>query len=74
MTIRELRDTVRTLIETNALICSLCLYAEPGGTANRALTVIEGYAVCDDHLGYVAQGQTWHSMLTAMRREDNHGR
>lgn len=53
-----------------ALVCALCLYMEDGRKANIALTVIEGYAVCDDHLGYVAQGQHFHSLITAIRREE----
>jgi hypothetical protein len=63
------KKILTTIVERHALICALCLYKDSGGKAKTALTVIEGYAVCDDHLGYVAQGQNWASILRAVRRE-----
>lgn len=50
------------------LVCAVCLYVRTGIAAD-AVTVVEGYAVCDDHVGYVAQGEQFHSILTAARRE-----
>lgn len=44
------------------LRCGVCIYVEPG-LAPKAVTVIEGYAVCDDHLGLVAQGMRFAAML-----------
>jgi len=52
--------------ESITLICAVCLYNEGGGKAKTALTVIEGYAVCDDHLGYVAQGQKFASIIRTL--------
>lgn len=51
------------------LVCAICLYTKTD-TANRAITVIRGYAVCDDHLGYVAQGEEWYYILRAASREE----
>jgi hypothetical protein len=51
------------------LLCAICLYTKED-TANRAVTVIRGYAVCDDHLGYVAQGEEWFYILRAAKREE----
>lgn len=50
------------------LLCAVCLYVRK--RARPADTVIEGYAVCDDHLGYVVQGEQFASILRAARRED----
>lgn len=61
--------TLRTIIERHALVCAVCLYAQDGGKAKIALTVIEGYAVCDDHRGHVAQGMRFALILRAARRE-----
>lgn len=38
------------------LFCCLCLHAR-AGLANEADTVINGQAVCYDHMGYVQGGQ-----------------
>lgn len=38
--------------------CAICLYVS-GNPRRKAVTVLEGYAVCADHLGYVAQGSRW---------------
>lgn len=37
------------------LHCSICLYVRTG-VAPEAVTVINGQAVCYDHMGYVAGG------------------
>lgn len=66
-------QVIRTIVERHALVCAVCMYKPGGGKAKTALTVIEGYAVCDDHLGYVAQGQTFYSILTAVQREEGAG-
>lgn len=50
----------------------LCLYVR-SGEAQEAVTVIEGTAVCEDHLGIVAQGLDWHAVLkAAMKQEREH--
>jgi hypothetical protein len=63
------KKLLTTIVERHALVCALCMYAEPGGKAKTALTVIEGYAVCEDHMGYVAQGEGFASIVRAVRRE-----
>lgn len=37
--------------------CAICLYVGP--RARKAITVLEGYAVCADHITYVAVGKNW---------------
>jgi len=51
------------------LLCAICFYVpdEPH-EAVEAVTVIGGYAVCEDHLAYV-QGEEWHAILSAAKRE-----
>jgi hypothetical protein len=49
--------------------CVLCLYVR-SGEAEEAVTVIEGYAVCEDHLGIMAQGLDWHGVLKAAQRQE----
>lgn len=51
------------------LVCAVCLYVRDG-VASPAITVIEGYAVCEDHLGYVAQGTTFATIVRSVRREE----
>ena len=65
----EDKKILTTIVERHALVCALCMYREPGGKAKTALTVIAGYAVCEDHLGYVAQGQRFAGILRSVRRE-----
>jgi len=60
---------LRTIIERHALVCAVCLYIPDGRKAKTALTVIGGYAVCEDHLDYVDHGQHWSSTLEAAKRE-----
>lgn len=52
-----------------SLSCGVCLYDESGDEADDAITVIEGYAVCENHLGFVAQGSRFHAILETARRE-----
>jgi len=49
--------------------CSLCLYVprSTDGTADDAVTVINGQAVCYHHMGYVAGGE--HSRALRLDRE-----
>jgi hypothetical protein len=49
--------------------CVLCLYVRKG-QAPEAITVCEGYAVCEDHLGLVAHGLDWHGVLKAAMRQE----
>jgi hypothetical protein len=50
-----------------ALMCSICLYVGTGlGTV--AVTVINGQAVCHDHMGYVTGG-AGHSRAVQLARE-----
>lgn len=45
------------------LDCCICIYDLTRKEIAPARTVIEGFAVCDDHMGYVAQGKRWHSIM-----------
>lgn len=49
------------------LACAVCLYALRDDVAREAITVIEGYAVCYDHMGLVAQGKRWSAIMEAAR-------
>lgn len=58
--------------QPKTLRCAVCLYARkrPGQkVADLATTVLDGYAVCYDHLGVVAQGEKFHSILRTARGE-----
>lgn len=48
------------------LLCSLCLHLFTN--PSDAVTIINGQAVCMDHLGYV-QGGTWSMALATAQRE-----
>lgn len=48
------------------LHCAVCLYVRTG-VALMAVTIIEGYAVCEDHMGYVAQGSRFHAITSAAK-------
>lgn len=61
------KKVITTIVERRALVCAVCLYCVDGRKAETALTVIEGYAVCGDHLGYVAQGERYASIVRAVR-------
>jgi hypothetical protein len=54
------------------MICCVCLYVREG-IAPDAVTVINGYAVCEDHLGIVAQGREWNSILVIAGRRVREG-
>lgn len=58
---RSLRRRARA---DDRLDCAVCLYSHGKATAT---TVLEGYAVCADHLGVVAQGSTFHSIVRMAR-------
>lgn len=51
------------------LYCAVCLYVRDG-QAEEADTVIEGYAVCDDHMGYVAQGERFAAIVKGAKSEE----
>lgn len=46
------------------LLCAICLYL--GGEATKALTVINGQAVCEAHMGHVG-GEPFTSALRVAR-------
>jgi hypothetical protein len=49
------------------LQCAVCLHADPHDRVRTsAVTVIEGYAVCEDHVAFVAHGERW----AAIQRHD----
>ena len=52
--------------QTPGQVCSLCLYVKTG-RARPVLTTIRGYAVCELHIGYAAQGTEWHAMYGAAK-------
>jgi hypothetical protein len=54
------------------VICAVCLYARTG-PAPIAITVINGYAVCEDHTPLVAQGSEWNSILVIAGRRVREG-
>lgn len=48
------------------MTCALCLMV--GKLAhNDAVTVVEGYAVCEYHLPYLAQGMRWEALQAALK-------
>jgi len=49
------------------LACALCLYI-PNNVVNDAVTVINGVAVCDDHLG-IPHNTEFSQMIRAARGE-----
>jgi hypothetical protein len=54
------------------LYCSLCLHAREG-LASAAATIINGQAVCYDHMGYV-QGGSWSLALSTVISAEKNGR
>lgn len=52
--------------QTPGTVCCLCLYVKPG-RARPVLTIIRGFAVCELHIGYAAQGTEWHAMYGAAK-------
>ena len=57
-----------------SLYCVLCMYSPKGGKAKSAVTIIQGYAVCDDHMGYVAQGSEWYFLYRAVQNQERSAR
>ena len=52
------------------MFCALCMYETKDcfQEANKAITVLRGYAVCEDHISYLAQGNEWAVIMNAIRR------
>lgn len=51
------------------LYCAICMYVpDTPHLPTEAVTILNGFAVCDEHLGVVAQGQEWHTILSVARR------
>ena len=55
--------------EVAKLYCCICVYSR-SSTAATADTVIRGYAVCVDHVGYVAQGTEWAVIMNTIRAQE----
>ena len=53
-----------TFPATSSLVCGVCLFTRTG-RAEDAVTVINGVAVCDDHLSIAAGGGSFNSMISA---------
>jgi hypothetical protein len=51
----------------SVLACSLCLFTRT--EANAAVTVLNGQAVCEDHLGYVQGGDHFIALRTVRLQE-----
>jgi hypothetical protein len=49
------------------LYCALCYFVR--SDAEEAVTVINGQAVCDDHLGYVQGGVFTQALILVKRNE-----
>ena len=45
------------------IYCAVCIYVRVG-LSSPAVTVIEGYAVCELHMGRVAQGARFHAIMS----------
>jgi hypothetical protein len=56
-------------VNDTTLCCAVCLYDGNDAAANDAATVVEGYAVCFDHLGFVAQGQRFAGIVRTAREQ-----
>jgi len=54
------------------IVCGICLFVREG-LAPDAVTVINGQAVCDDHVPLVAQGSEWNSILVIAGRRVREG-
>ena len=53
-----------------SLFCCVCIYVPPkDGKMRLAWTIVNGYAVCGDHIGYVPHGPAWTGVIEAARRE-----
>jgi hypothetical protein len=50
------------------MACAVCLYNTPAhGVARDAMTIIEGYAVCWDHVELLAQGTRFADLMKVAR-------
>jgi hypothetical protein len=71
--IAELAEAARELLDehsTTALLsvlCGLCMHARL--TANAAVTIIGGVAVCDEHTGYVQGGDFSRALALVIDQE-----
>jgi hypothetical protein len=54
-------------MSTDPLLCCICLFVRE--KANEAETIINGQAVCADHLSYVQGGDFSVAIRTAKREE-----
>lgn len=51
------------------LVCSICIYIPPSDGVHVAETVLNGHAVCVDHIGYVAGPIRGHDAILRFVRE-----
>jgi hypothetical protein len=56
-------------VQPFVLYCSVCLFVREG-VAERAVAVINGQSVCEDHMGYV-QGEPHSRAIATARKEDS---
>lgn len=63
---RELLDD-RTTQALLSVLCGLCMHARL--TANAAVTIIGGVAVCDEHTGYVQGGDFSRALALVIDQE-----
>lgn len=50
------------------LLCAICIHTKLG-EPNPAITIINGQAVCEPHMGYV-QGGVFTRFLIAVKKQD----
>lgn len=54
------------------LYCAICVFVPDSSyVAKEVITIIRGYAVCEDHIGLVAQGLEWSRIITITREQWN---
>jgi hypothetical protein len=58
-------------VEPFVLYCSVCLFVREG-VAERAVAVINGQSVCEDHMGYVQGEPHTRAIATARKEETRH--
>lgn len=53
------------------LFCALCLYLPlvQDGEPEEAVTVVNGFACCEDHLGFLGGGQQFATALNLAKKE-----
>ena len=54
---------------TDHLVCAICLYTRKG-VVTPAVTIIDGLAVCEDHLGYVRHDAINYAIRDAKEKAD----